>query len=286
MKMLNAGKVREHVRKFFNPESFDALGFRDTIKLGLLALLLAELVVYIFLQQSADLGELPHNITDAAIVSISLLEFLMVPIISGLSSKRRRSVLVGWTIAALVTTIPLFALPDPDVTIDEGLCTSVVQPLAPWSSSTGISALAAVRLTMLLVCGVVSALGRAAFFSHGLAYLDEQNPSYNLHMHVALFILHRVIVYIIGSSMKTMTLNMPWLQILIIAIKYLVTLLRLYRYPEAIPMPDKERQSDKGFFRSLARVLSSGLGLVQVLAMALLLLLGGASGCIMRPLSR
>ncbi|XP_063533332.1 solute carrier organic anion transporter family member 2B1-like [Cydia strobilella] len=238
-------------------------------KLALLALLLSELVVYIFLQQSADLGELPHNITDAIIIGISLLEFLVVPIISGLGSERRKSVLVGWTIAALVVTVPLFALPNPDTTVDEGLCTTAV-PLAPRSFATGVSTKAAFRLSILLICGVVSALGRAAFFTHGLAYLDEHNPSYNLHMHVGLFILYRVLVYILGSCMRTMTLDMPWLQILIIVIKYLLTLLRLYRYPEAVPMPEKQRRSDKGLFRSMSRVLGSGVGLLQILAMALL----------------
>ncbi|XP_061725208.1 solute carrier organic anion transporter family member 2B1-like isoform X2 [Cydia pomonella] len=269
MKMVYAGKVREHVRKYFNPEGFDPLAFRDMAKLALLALLLSELVVYIFLQQSADLGELPHNITDVIIISISLLEFLVVPIISGQGSKRRRSVLVGWTMAALVTTIPLFALPNPDITVDEGLCTTAV-PLAPRSFVTGISTKAAVRLSMLLICGVVSALGRAAFFSHGLAYLDEHNPSYNLHMHVGLFILYRVLVYILGSSMRTMTLDMPWLQILIIVIKLLLTLLRLYRYPEAVPAPEKERRSGTGLLRSMGRVLRNGVGVLQILAMALL----------------
>ncbi|XP_063365823.1 solute carrier organic anion transporter family member 2B1-like [Cydia amplana] len=269
MKMVYAGKVREHVRKYFNPEGFDPLAFRDVAKLGLLALLLAELVVYIFLQQSADLGELPHNITDAIIISISLLEFLVVPVISGLGSERRRSVLVGWTIAALVTTVPLFALPDPDTTVDEGLCITAV-PLAPRSIAMGVSAKTAFRLSMLLICGVVSALGRAAFFSHGLAYLDEQNSSYNLHMHVGLFILYRVMVYVLGSCMRTMTLDMPWLQILIIVIKYLLTLIRLFRYPEAIPVPEKERRSAKGLLSSMGRVLGSGVGLLQILAMALL----------------
>ncbi|XP_063636080.1 solute carrier organic anion transporter family member 1A4-like isoform X1 [Cydia splendana] len=269
MKMVYVVKVREHVRKYFNPEGFDSLAFRDMAKLGLLALLLSELVVYFFLQQSADLGELPHNITDVIIMSISLLEFLVVPIISGLGSERRRSVLVGWTIAALIVTVPLFALPDPDTTVDKGLCITAV-PLVPRSFPTGVSAKAAFRLSMLLICGVVSALGRAAFFSHGLAYLDEKNPSYNLHMHVGLFILYRVLVYTLGSCMRTMTLDLPWLQILIIVIKYLLTLLRLYRYPEAIPAPEIKRGSDKGLLRSMGRVLGSRVGVLQILAMALL----------------
>ncbi|XP_063636086.1 solute carrier organic anion transporter family member 2B1-like isoform X2 [Cydia splendana] len=269
MKMVYVVKVREHVRKYFNPEGFDSLAFRDMAKLGLLALLLSELVVYFFLQQSADLGELPHNITDVIIMSISLLEFLVVPIISGLGSERRRSVLVGWTIAALIVTVPLFALPDPDTTVDKGLCITAV-PLVPRSFPTGVSAKAAFRLSMLLICGVVSALGRAAFFSHGLAYLDEKNPSYNLHMHVGLFILYRVLVYTLGSCMRTMTLDLPWLQILIIVIKYLLTLLRLYRYPEAVPVPEKERRRDEGLIRSMGRVLGSRVGLLQILAMALL----------------
>lgn len=89
-------------------------------------------------------------------------------------------------------------------------------------------------------------------------------------MHVGLFILYRVLVFTFGRTLKAMALQVAWVKLLAITIIYLLTLLRLFRYPEAVPAPEIKLRSDKGLLRSMGRVLGSKVGLLQILSMALL----------------
>ncbi|KAI8437311.1 hypothetical protein MSG28_011672 [Choristoneura fumiferana] len=263
--MTFRGKVRERVKSFFNPAAFDPTSFRHTVQMAMLGLVLGEISVFILLKQSARVGELPNYITDVLIIGISAVEFILGPLIGWLGSQRRRNIMVGWVVVALACMLPVFGVPKPEAEVDTALC-NVWRTLP-----AGITPMAALRLSILILVGISCALTRLAIMTHALAYLEESNPSMNLHMNIAVLLLVRIVLLLVGTTMlSSMMDSLAWLQFLMIVVKLIITIVRLYKYPVVPPTMDIRHGADRGFFRSVGRVLRSKMAVLQILAMSLL----------------
>ncbi|XP_050679533.1 solute carrier organic anion transporter family member 1B1-like isoform X1 [Leptidea sinapis] len=275
MSCLNTcyNKVKSRIQSWANNREFVPQTLRKLVFGNLITITIAEAAAYRIIIQDVRTGNLPHYMPYLLLTLFAMLEAIAAPIVGWLGYRNRRRMLLGWSWGLFFICFTLFFIPSPTQLDESELCSSTKNTIIKY---TGVSAVTAVRLSIVLFTATCFLLTRVATWSHYLAYTDEYAPERS-SVHVGILVISRIIPGIFGFKMLTVVLEKSIIiNAVILTMPLIVQNVQMHF---AIPSSSPEvggvakaspSLDDRDFFTSLRRVLFNFIAMSQMVALGLM----------------
>ncbi|XP_022123016.2 solute carrier organic anion transporter family member 1B2 [Pieris rapae] len=263
-------KAKSKVQSWHKTE-FVPSKVRDPIFGNIITMSIAETAAYRIICQDLRVGLLPSYAPYLLISFVAMFEALLGPFVAWCGYKTRKRMMLGWSIGFILASFCWFAIPSPVKLTESDFCEN--PSVNTNILFAGLSARTAVRMFVTVFVAICFCLARVATWSHYIAYADDQDPK-RTTVDFGLLVIARVIPLIFGYKMLSMIVEVSvLLKILIITLTTLLNIAKIY-----FVVPTSEHQietkappmEDRGFFRSLFRVLCNVLAMSQMLSVALI----------------
>ncbi|CAF4881113.1 unnamed protein product [Pieris macdunnoughi] len=263
-------KAKSKVQSWHKTE-FIPSKVRDPIFGNIITMSIAETAAYRIIMQDVRVGLLPSYAPYLLISIVAMFEAILGPLVAWCGYKTRKRMLLGWSFGFILASFCWFTIPSPDKLEESEFCE--YPTVNTYILFVGLPARTAVRMVVTVFVAICFCLARVATWSHYIAYADDQDPN-KTTVAFGLLVIARVIPFIYGYKMLSMIVEVTvLLKILIITLTTLLNIAKIY-----FVVPTSEQQieakappmEDRGFFRSLFRVLCNVLAMSQMLSVALL----------------
>ncbi|XP_045504235.1 uncharacterized protein LOC123700905 [Colias croceus] len=231
---------------------------------------IAETCLYKIIMQDVKAGTLPGYSMYLLIPVVSLMEALLAPLVAWLGYRTRRTTILMWSLGIMIITSLWLFLPSPPQIQETEFCNSTI--INQDIEFTHLSLRTTFRLVITVGMAICFALTRVALWSHVVAYTDDIAPD-RMSVHVGILICSRIIVLIFNNLLaqgldKTILITLGMITVFTI-----VNTLRLYFGLPKVTQDTGDLKvipmNDRGYFRSLKRVLVNFVAMSQMISMGL-----------------
>ncbi|XP_038221204.1 uncharacterized protein LOC119839084 [Zerene cesonia] len=244
---------------------------RDSTMGNIINLTMTEHCAYRIVSQDVEVGALPGYTLFLLIPLVAMIEALLAPWVAWLGYKTRRKMILTWSLGIIGISSAWLFLPSPINLEQTEICNSTNSNTE--IMYTELSMRTSIRVMLTIGMAISFCLARVATWSHVIAYTDDIAPE-RMSVHVGILIIARVLGLLFHNFLSQAADQNILVALVIITVFTTLNTLRLYfEIPKviqdtgalkAIPM------NDRGYFKSLKRVLFNFVAVSQMIAMGLL----------------
>ncbi|XP_045504236.1 solute carrier organic anion transporter family member 1B2-like [Colias croceus] len=230
----------------------------------------AECCLHRIILQDVKVGALPGYSLYLLMPVVAMMEALLAPLVAWLGYRTRRTTILMWSLGIMIITSLWLFLPSPTQFQETEFCNSTItnQDI----EFTHLSLRTTFRLVITVGMAICFALTRVASWSHVVAYTDDIAPD-RMSVHVGILIFSRIIPLVFNNLLSQGVDKTMFITLGLISGFTLFNTLRLYfELPKVTQDTDDLKvvpMNDRGYFRSLKRVLVNFVAMSQMISMGL-----------------
>ncbi|XP_045504234.1 solute carrier organic anion transporter family member 4C1-like [Colias croceus] len=267
--MVLYGKAKAKVQSWHKVEIVPK-DIRGITMGNIMNITVAECCLFKIIMQDVKAGTLPGYSMYLLIPVVSIMEALLAPLVAWLGYKTRRTTILRWSLGIMIISSLWVFLPSPPRIQETEFCNSTI--INQDIEFTHLSLRTTFRLVITVGMAICFALARVASWSHVVAYMDDIAPD-RMSVHVGILICARIIVLLFNNLLvqgldRTILITLGMLTIF--------TLLNTLRLFFGLPKVTQDTgdlklipMNDRGYFRSLKRVLFNFVAMSQMISMGL-----------------